>query len=158
MDARPTTVCGEIGGLVSLWSESHFEGIGSSSDGWGAAGIMEVVDSTTVGVDRSSVDPESARVAVSTVSAGFSSGVDVEVGTGSLTGVSVNRLTLVLGRSGPMVGSIMRNCERLNESLSPTCCRMSTRGPAVNWFGTVGVVLEAGLVVSMFSAVGSVCG
>ena len=158
MEAFPTTTCGEIGGLVSLWSESHFEGMGSSSDGWGADGIVKVVDSTTVGVDGFSIAAESAWVAVSTVSVGTSSGVDVDVGTGSLTGVSVRRLTMVLGRSGPMVGSIIKNCERLNESLSPTCCKMSARCPAVNWFGSVGVVLVAGLVVSMFLAVESICG
>ena len=77
VDARPTTVCGEVGGLVSLWSESHFEGIGSSSDGWDAASVVGVVDSTTVGVDGSSAATGSARMAVSTVSTGFFNGVDV---------------------------------------------------------------------------------
>ena len=106
---------------MSLLPEYHLDGMGSSSDGWGGVDIADVVDQTvTVGADSCSIAAVLTGVAVSVVSIMSSSGVDVDVGTGSFTGVSVCKLTMEAGKSGPMVGSMIKNCERSKESLSPT--------------------------------------
>ena len=134
--------------MSSSRSESHFDGMGSFSMCCGEEDVIEAVDSAGGGWRGSGeLGVSWVRSLVLTVS--VTKDVEVDVGMDNVTGELVSRFTTESGRSAPMVGSKMRNCERFNESLSPAChCKTLASCSAVRSISRTGVVAIGGVVVS----------
>ena len=141
----------------SLVSESHLEGMGSSSDDAGSCMSVRgaVVGSTACSGGSVGVVSSTVLSSGSTSLMGIC-GVELAAGMGSVTGESFRRLMMESGSKGPMVGSIIRKCDKLKESLSPTW-RINTsesRSTVGGWpvadggvtDGGVGLVVGKGIV------------
>ena len=107
-DVEAWVVSGD-GKFRSFVSESHFDGIGSSSeDVEGCVSVCVVVGGSTASEGGLVGVVSSTMLTLGSTSLMGICGVELDVGTGNVTGESLRRLMMESGSKSPMVGSMMR--------------------------------------------------